>query len=107
MTHFHQGRRNANLLNGFYRLCQNETSSNNEMNSRADRFEWSGGHPALDFVNTLDERPSDEPIENLATYRDLARFSELAGLVEPPIARPLQRLHDPASFRIVKRARRL
>lgn len=77
------------------------------MNSRTDRFEWSGGHPALDFVNTLDERPSDEPIENLATYRDLARFTELAGLVEPRISRPLQRLHDPASLRIVKRARRL
>ena len=77
------------------------------MNSRADRFEWSGGHPALDLVNTLDERPSDEPIENLATYRDLARFTELAGLVEPRIARPLQRLHDPASSRIAKRARRL
>jgi predicted RNA-binding Zn ribbon-like protein len=77
------------------------------MNSRADRFEWNGGHPALDFVNTLDERPSNQPIENLAIYRDLARFTELAGLLEPRIARPLQRLHDPASIRIVKRARRL
>ena len=75
------------------------------MNSRADRFEWNGGHPALDFVNTLDERPSDQPIENLATYRDLARFTELAGLLEPRIAGPLQRLRDPACIRIVKRAR--
>ncbi|WP_156795873.1 CGNR zinc finger domain-containing protein [Bradyrhizobium icense] len=81
--------------------------SKKEMRSRADRFEWSGGHPALDFVNTLDERPSDEPIENLTTYRDLARFTELAGLVEPRIARPLQRFRDPASFRIVKQARHL
>ncbi|WFU18194.1 ABATE domain-containing protein [Bradyrhizobium sp. CB3481] len=77
------------------------------MNRRADHFDWSGGHPALDFVNTLDERPSDEPIDNLATYRDLARFAELAGLIEPQIAGPLQRLHDPASIRIVKRARHL
>ena len=77
------------------------------MNGRADRFEWRGVHPALDFVNTLDERPSDQPIENLATYRDLARFTELAGLLEPRMARPLQRLHDPASIHIVKRARRL
>jgi predicted RNA-binding Zn ribbon-like protein len=77
------------------------------MTSRAARFEWNGGHPALDFVNTLDERPSDQPIENLATYRDLAWFTELAGLLEPRIARPLQRLHDAASIRIVKRARRL
>jgi predicted RNA-binding Zn ribbon-like protein len=77
------------------------------MNSRVDHFEWSGGHPALDFVNTLDERPSEEPIEKLATYRDLARFAELAGLIELRIARPLQRLRDPASVRVVKRARRL
>ena len=77
------------------------------MTSRADRFEWNGGHPALDFVNTLDERPSDKPIENLATYRDLARFTELARLLEPRIARPLQRLHDVAAVRIVKRAHRL
>ena len=31
---------------------------------RANPFEWSGGHPALDLVNTLDERPSPAPIEN-------------------------------------------
>ena len=51
------------------------------MSKRADPFEWGGGHPALDFVNTLDERPFDRPIENLATYRDLVRFAQLAGLV--------------------------
>jgi predicted RNA-binding Zn ribbon-like protein len=78
------------------------------MNNRGDGFEWSGGHPALDFVNTLDERPSDEPIENLATYHDLVRFAELAGLIEPPIAKRLLRLRrGPALGRIVKGARRL
>ena len=56
------------------------------MNKRADPFEWGGGHPALDFVNTLDERPFDRPIENLATDRDLVRFAQLAGLVEPGLA---------------------
>ena len=49
------------------------------MSNRANRFEWSGGHPALDLVNTLDERPSGAPIENLATYHDLTRFAALAG----------------------------
>ena len=43
------------------------------MSGRADPFEWSGGHPALDLVNTLDERPSTSPVESLATYRDLTR----------------------------------
>lgn len=70
-------------------------------------FEWSGGHPAFDFVNTLDERPFDEPIENLATYRDLVRFAELAELIEPALARTLRDFAGPASSRIAKRAREL
>ena len=78
-----------------------------KMNDRADHFDWSGGHPALDLVNTLDERPSDAPIENLATYRELARFAELAGLVEPRTAKALQRLRGPALLCIVNRARSL
>ena len=77
------------------------------MSDRADPFEWSGGHPALDFVNTLDERSFEQPIENLATYRDLVRFAELAGLVEPAVAASLQSVTGPAGSRIVKRARDL
>jgi predicted RNA-binding Zn ribbon-like protein len=77
------------------------------VSDRADPFEWSGGHPALDFVNTLDERPFDQPIENLATYRDLVRFAELAGLVEPGLAKSLRTLKGPACSRIAKRARGL
>jgi predicted RNA-binding Zn ribbon-like protein len=77
------------------------------MKDHDDQFEWSGGHPALDFVNTLDERPSDAPIDNLAGYRDLARFVELAGLVEAPLAKRLRRLGGPDCLRIVRRARSL
>src|SRR3954453_14259705 len=77
------------------------------MRDRGDRFEWSGGHPALDLVNTLDERPSDAPIENLATYRDLARFAELAGLVEPWMVKGLHGFRGPGCLRVVKRARSL
>jgi hypothetical protein len=39
------------------------------MSDRVDVFDWSGGHPALDLVNTLDERPFDQPIEMLVTYQ--------------------------------------
>ena len=53
------------------------------MTANADPFDLSGGHPALDFVNTLDERPFPEPVENLADYSDLVRFAELTGLVAP------------------------
>ena len=78
-----------------------------KMSDRADRFEWSGGHPALDLVNTLDERPSPAPIENLASYRDLTRFAALAGLIDRRIAARLQRLDSRSGSPVVKRVRKL
>ena len=77
------------------------------MTARSDRFEWSGGHPALDFVNTLDDRPLERPVETLATYRDLVLFAELAGLIEPAVARKLQARSDPECLRIVRQAQAL
>jgi predicted RNA-binding Zn ribbon-like protein len=77
------------------------------MSERADPFDWSGGHAALDFVNTLDERPFDRPIENLATYRDLVCFAELAGLVEPKLAATLRTLTGSAPAGVARRARQL
>lgn len=77
------------------------------MSERGGPFEWSGGHPALDFVNTLDERPFEPPIENLATYRDLVLFAELAKLIEPSIAGPLRSLSGPGCSRVARRARKL
>jgi predicted RNA-binding Zn ribbon-like protein len=77
------------------------------MSERPDPFEWSGGHPALDLVNTLDERPLAHPIENLASYRALVRFAELAGLIEPALASSLETLTGPACSRVTKRAREL
>jgi predicted RNA-binding Zn ribbon-like protein len=76
------------------------------MSGGTNAFEWSGGHPALDLVNTLDERPSPSPIENLATYRDLTRFAALAGLIDRRTAAHLERLASTGSP-VVKRARRL
>lgn len=77
------------------------------MSDRADLFDWSGGHPALDLVNTLDERPFESPIENLATYGDLVRFAELARLIEPTMAARLRKLGGPACSRVAKRVRTL
>jgi predicted RNA-binding Zn ribbon-like protein len=77
------------------------------MSNLVDRFEWSGGHPALDLVNTLDERPFDTPIENLASYRDFVRFAELAGLIEGPLAAVLRDRTGPACGRVARRARDL
>jgi predicted RNA-binding Zn ribbon-like protein len=77
------------------------------MREGADPFEPSGGHPALDLVNTLDERPFAQPIENLAGYHDLVRFAELAELIGPALAARLQTLTGPACARVAKRAREL
>jgi len=70
-------------------------------------FDWSGGHPALDLVNTLDERPSGEPIENLIAYSDFVNFTELAGLLTPSTAKELRAMGGPACVRVARRAREL
>src|SRR5579871_3663664 len=67
-------------------------------------FDWSGGHPALDFVNTLDERPLPAPIERLESYADLVGFAELAKLISPAQARHLGKL---SASDVVRRARKL
>ena len=77
------------------------------MTATAKSFDWSGGHPALDFVNTLDERPFPAPIETLADYADLVRFTELAGLISPGQAKKLRKLPAPRHARIAKHAREL
>ena len=50
---------------------------------RPPRFELTGDLLCLDFVNTLDDRPSGEPKELLAHYVDLARFAEDTGILAP------------------------
>jgi predicted RNA-binding Zn ribbon-like protein len=50
---------------------------------RPPRFELTGGVVCLDFINTLDDRPSGKPEELLAHYVDLARFAEDSGILEP------------------------
>jgi predicted RNA-binding Zn ribbon-like protein len=37
-------------------------------------FDLSGGNLALDFINTVSNRPSEHPIERLVDYRDLVFF---------------------------------
>lgn len=45
-------------------------------------FDLSGGHPALDLVNTLDHRFGDEaPVELLADYGALLRFAQQTELL--------------------------
>jgi len=53
-------------------------------------FDLCGGHPALDLVNSLDNRfREDGPNEMLASYADLLRFLEETGLLSRQRARGL------------------
>lgn len=52
-------------------------------------FETVGSHPVTNFINTLDERFSSQPIEQLTGYEVLVGFCHLAGFVEGPTATKL------------------
>ena len=58
------------------------TDSGKTVRRRAPRFELVGGVLCLDFINTLDDRSSDQPKELLKHYVDLARFAEDAGILD-------------------------
>jgi predicted RNA-binding Zn ribbon-like protein len=73
----------------------------------ANPFDWSGGHPALDFVNTLDERPLPQPVEYLGGYPELVRFAELAGLITSGQARRLRKHRGLGLEQIAGNARKL
>jgi predicted RNA-binding Zn ribbon-like protein len=47
------------------------------------QFELFVGALCLDFVNTLDDRPAEEPKELLRSYSDFAQFARQAGIVVP------------------------
>jgi predicted RNA-binding Zn ribbon-like protein len=50
---------------------------------RPPKFELIGGNVAVDFINTLDDRPSAQPKELLKNYYDLAGFGEDTGILTP------------------------
>ncbi len=52
-------------------------------NRRPPKFELIAGNVALDFINTLDDRPSAQPQELLTNYNDLATFSFDTGILTP------------------------
>lgn len=54
-------------------------------------FERSGGHLALDFVNTLDERRTGAPKERLRHFDDLVGFAVQAGALAAEVAPALRR----------------
>lgn len=61
-------------------------------------FQLVAGHPALDFVNTLDDRPTT-PKDLLNTYDDLLRFLAESELLTDRQAKKLKRLEATPSER--------
>jgi predicted RNA-binding Zn ribbon-like protein len=78
-----------------------------EVNPTTTLFDLCGGHPALDFVNSLDNRfREDGPNEMLATYGDLLRFLEESALLKPQHARALTETITPETAARVLQATR-
>ena len=72
-------------------------------------FDLCGGHPALDLVNSLDNRFSpDGPHERLVSYGDLLRLLEESGLLSRERVRLLNKSVPPeAAARTLQSAREL
>ena len=71
-------------------------------------FELSGGSLCLDFVNTVDHRPTERARDLLETYADLALWSRQSGILSPREERSLlgraRRAPDEA-LKVLERAR--
>jgi predicted RNA-binding Zn ribbon-like protein len=81
----------------------------NHTKARQPLFDLCGGHPALDFVNSLDHRFSEDgPAELLADYPDLLRFAQQSGLLDAREVRRLASSVPPeAAARALRSARQL
>jgi predicted RNA-binding Zn ribbon-like protein len=73
-------------------------------------FELIAGDASLDFVNTLDDRPSGQPTELLCSYADLIAFARQSGDFDSRIASKLMELADEHPLKAresLERARKL
>lgn len=73
-------------------------------------FELSGGELCLDFANTVDSRPTDEPQELLGGYHDLVEWSLQAGVIDRGVAQRLgtrAARHQRQAGAVLRRARAL
>ncbi|HLE72350.1 MAG TPA: ABATE domain-containing protein [Vicinamibacteria bacterium] len=72
-------------------------------------FELSGGRLCLDFVNTVDNRPTDRAQDLLETFADLALWSRQSGILSPREERALlgRAEREPARARKVLSCARL
>jgi predicted RNA-binding Zn ribbon-like protein len=94
-------------FNGYQITARYERMS--ETRQKPASFELCAGHPALDFVNSLDDRfVAGSPVELLTRYEDLLRFMGQTRLLGARQLRALARLADsPAAARALRAAREL
>jgi predicted RNA-binding Zn ribbon-like protein len=77
-------------------------------NPSAALFDLCGGHPALDFVNSLDDRfCADGPRERLVDYEQLLQFARQSALLSVRQARALARSTTVAAAQALRAAREL
>src|SRR5919199_1626792 len=60
-----------------------DSEANVGSTGRERRFEFKGGVPCLDFINTLAWRLTDRPVEYLGSYEDVLAWGKQAGLLAP------------------------
>jgi predicted RNA-binding Zn ribbon-like protein len=63
------------------KLVFTDMVDNKPQRHQAAAFELIGGNVSLDFINTLDDRGSEQPKELLPDYYALARFGEESGIL--------------------------
>jgi predicted RNA-binding Zn ribbon-like protein len=71
-------------------------------------FELTGGHPVLDFVNTVGGTRQVQPKEHLHSFADLVAWSSQSGILTPAEAKALGReaqAHPADAARALERAR--
>jgi predicted RNA-binding Zn ribbon-like protein len=85
------------------------TLSEQAAGGQAAAFDLCGGHPVLDFVNSLDNRfGSRDRIEGLRRYDDLLRFTQQTGLLDSAwTAEVVQTVTPAAGMRALRAARAL
>lgn len=85
------------------------TQDNQAIRAEGAAFDRCGGHPALDFVNSLDNRfGSQARIEGLKEYADLLRFSrETQLLASAQVAQVARKLTPEAAARALRAGRTL
>lgn len=84
LIHVRAAERRVTIISGFFGYNRNMNAAirrGGKQTRDGFLFELSGGDLALDFVNTVDSRPTESPHELLPTYKDLLSWSRQAGVV--------------------------